>query len=169
VSQRARPRPASSSPRCRPRLLRLGAARCCGGAAGLTAAGPCARRRWRGRAVWRGAAGRGAARLGAAVNPCVRRGGGSRARPRTTAGGGTEEAACWVPVTRVPHRVCVLPCPDKARLLFVLLVTGQYRLLSFTQWLGLEGILKPTQPQPLPWVGLPPSSSGCPGPHPAWP
>jgi len=27
----------------------------------------------------------------------------------------------------------------------------------------------PTQPQPLLWAGLSPTSSGCPGPHPTWP
>jgi len=24
-------------------------------------------------------------------------------------------------------------------------------------------------PAPMPWAGLPPTSSGCPGPHPTWP
>ena len=38
-----------------------------------------------------------------------------------------------------------------------------------TEWFGLEGSSKPTQPQPLLWAGLPPTSSGCPGPHPTWP
>jgi len=28
--------------------------------------------------------------------------------------------------------------------------------------------VKITQPQPLPWPVLPPTSSGCPGPHPTW-
>ena len=36
-----------------------------------------------------------------------------------------------------------------------------------TEW--LEGTLKPTQTQPLPWARLPPTSSGCPGLYPTWP
>ena len=35
------------------------------------------------------------------------------------------------------------------------------------EWLELEGTLKSTQFQPLPWARLPPTSSGCPGPHPS--
>ena len=38
-----------------------------------------------------------------------------------------------------------------------------------TEGFGLEGTSKPTFPQPLPWAGLPHTSSGCPGPHPTWP
>jgi len=34
-------------------------------------------------------------------------------------------------------------------------------------WVG--GTSKPTPPQPLPWAGLPSTSSGCPGLHPTWP
>jgi len=49
-----------------------------------------------------------------------------------------------------------------------------YKILSddnprITEWFGLEGTSQPIQPQPLPWAGLPPTSSGCPGPHPPWP
>jgi len=35
--------------------------------------------------------------------------------------------------------------------------------------LGLEGTLKPALFKPLAWAGLPPTSSGCLGPHPPWP
>ena len=35
--------------------------------------------------------------------------------------------------------------------------------------LWLEGTSKPAQPQPLLWAELPPTSSGCPGPHPTRP
>ena len=31
------------------------------------------------------------------------------------------------------------------------------------EWFGLEGTLKSIQFQPLPWAGLPPTNSGCPG------
>ena len=34
-------------------------------------------------------------------------------------------------------------------------------------WLGRD--LKAHLSQPLPWAGLMPTSSGCPGPHPTWP
>ena len=37
------------------------------------------------------------------------------------------------------------------------------------EWLRLEGTLKMIEPQPLLWAGLPPTSSGCSGPHPTWP
>jgi len=33
----------------------------------------------------------------------------------------------------------------------------------------VEGTSKTIYFQPLPWAGLPPTSSGCPGPHPTWP
>ena len=42
-------------------------------------------------------------------------------------------------------------------------------LHSFTEQLRLEGSSMPTQCHPWPWAGLPPTSSGCPGPHPTWP
>ena len=38
-----------------------------------------------------------------------------------------------------------------------------------TERLGLEETSKPTQPQALPWAGLPPTSSGCPLPYLTWP
>ena len=33
---------------------------------------------------------------------------------------------------------------------------------------GLEGTSKPTHLHPMPWAGLPPTSSAFPGPHPTW-
>ena len=37
------------------------------------------------------------------------------------------------------------------------------------EWLGWKGPLSPSSSNPLEWTGLPPTSSGCPGPHPASP
>ena len=34
----------------------------------------------------------------------------------------------------------------------------------FIQWLGLEGTSEPTQSHPVPWAGLPPTSSAAQGP-----
>ena len=46
-----------------------------------------------------------------------------------------------------------------------LLVQKNHRIIeSITGWLGLEGPSKPTQPHPLPWAGLPPTSSAAQGP-----
>jgi len=38
-----------------------------------------------------------------------------------------------------------------------------------TERFGLERTSNPASPNSVPWAGLPPSSSGCPGPHPTWP
>ena len=40
---------------------------------------------------------------------------------------------------------------------------------GITEWFGLEGTSNANPSQPQPWAGLPPTSSGCPGPHPTWP
>jgi len=50
----------------------------------------------------------------------------------------------------------------------VLLVGRQcsFHLHRIKEWFGLEGTLKSTHPNPMPWAGLPLTSSGCPGPHP---
>lgn len=42
-------------------------------------------------------------------------------------------------------------------------------IIHITEWLRLEGSLKPTQPHLVPCAELPPPSSGCPGPQPACP
>ena len=50
---------------------------------------------------------------------------------------------------------------------FTVLRLNSVRSYNGLGWVGRG--LKAHPPQPLPWTGLPPTSSGCPGPHPTWP
>ena len=51
----------------------------------------------------------------------------------------------------------------------VLFVMALLLFIETRNCLGWKGPQSPRSPNPIPWAGLPPTSSGCPGPHPTWP